>query len=175
MTAQSLSESRNADDAEDANSSCHPQTAAELTAEVDLAILEKEELLSKLMETVRNYANIKNEFEKLLDAINDLEEEKKALEAELERAKKAISAENGSNATSTATSRSTASSIALEQLKERFQKVKDELRLMREERKKKESTYKMVQRGTKQCDSIQKELQKLKQSKVLLLKQQRFF
>lgn len=144
-------------------------SSSEFTAQVDIAILEKEELLAKLMETVKNYANIKSEFEKLLNAINDLETEKRSLETELEQAKNVMTSSSQANPRNNPPQ----SSFALEQMKERFQKVKEELRLMREERKRKENTYKMVQRDSKQCESLQKELQKLKQSKVFLLKQQK--
>jgi hypothetical protein len=48
----------------------------------------------------------------------------------------------------------------------RFLKVKEELRVMREERTKKENAYRLMQRESKQCDVIQKELTKLKESKV---------
>ena len=37
---------------------------------------------------------------------------------------------------------------------------------MREERTKKENAYRLMQRESKQCDVIQKELLKLKESKV---------
>lgn len=49
----------------------------------------------------------------------------------------------------------------------RFLKVKEELRVMREERTKKENAYRLMQRESKQCDTIQKELVTLKESKVL--------
>jgi hypothetical protein len=48
----------------------------------------------------------------------------------------------------------------------RFLKVKEELRVMKEERTKKENAYRLMQRESKQCDVIQKELTKLKESKV---------
>jgi hypothetical protein len=51
-------------------------------------------------------------------------------------------------------------------MKIRFLKVKEELRMMREERTKKENAYRLMQRESKQCDIIQKELLKLKESKV---------
>ena len=51
----------------------------------------------------------------------------------------------------------------------RFLKVKEELRVMREERTKKENAYRLMQRESKQCDVIQKELTKLKESKVTYL------
>ena len=50
----------------------------------------------------------------------------------------------------------------------RFLKVKEELRVMREERTKKENAYRLMQRESKQCEIIQKELLKLKESKVSL-------
>ena len=130
--------------------------------EVDSAIQEKEEILSKLMDTVKGYSTMKNEFEKLLDAINGLEMEKRELEVELEKAKKVPS--NDPN---------TSNSIAVERIKDRFLKVKDELKKMRDERKNKENAYRLMQRESKQCEALQKELQKLKESKVSIIKQQK--
>lgn len=54
----------------------------------------------------------------------------------------------------------------MERIKERFHKVKKELEQMREERKAKESAYRLMQRESKQCDSLSKELGKLRESKV---------
>ena len=172
MMQSSSSEGNPIDDLEEQAVVLHPNTvdsSSEFTAHVDIAILEKEELLAKLMETVKNYASIKNEFEKLLNAINELETEKRSLETELELAKNVVTSSSQANSRNNPVQ----SCVALEQMKERFQKVKEELRIMREERKRKENTYKMVQRDSKQCELLEKELQKLKQSKVYLLKQQK--
>ena len=57
-------------------------------SQMDVVIQEKEEILSKLLDTVKGYSIMKSEFEKLLEAINGLEDEKKELENELERVKK---------------------------------------------------------------------------------------
>jgi kinesin family protein 4/21/27 len=123
---------------------------------VDKLIAEKEEILNKLMDNIKGYSVLKAEFEKLVDAINGLEMEKKDLENELEKAKK-----NNPN------------SSQLEKIKERFVTVKEELRKMKDDRKNKEQAYKMMQKDTKVLDTMQRELQKLKESKVSLLKQQK--
>lgn len=123
---------------------------------VDKLIAEKEEILTKLMENIKGYSALKAEFEKLVEAINGLETEKKELEAELEKAKK-----------------SNQSSAQLEKIKERFTTVKEELRRMKDDRKNKEQAYKMMQKESKALDTMQRELQKLKESKVSLLKQQK--
>jgi kinesin family protein 4/21/27 len=123
---------------------------------VDKLIAEKEEILNKLMDNIKGYSVLKAEFEKLVDAINGLEMEKKDLENELERAKK-----------------NNQSSSQLEKIKERFVTVKEELRKMKEDRKNKEQAYKMMQKDSKVLDTMQRELQKLKESKVTLLKQQK--
>ena len=60
-------------------------------------------------------------------------------------------------------------------MKIRFLKVKEELRVMREERTKKENAYRLMQRESKQCDIIQKELLKLKECKVRYIKEERIF
>lgn len=87
---------------------------------VDKAIQEKEEILSKLMDTVKGYATMKSDFEKLLDAIGSLESERRYLENELEKAKKTAE-------TSQAAGAGGANPRAIEILKERFTKVKVEL------------------------------------------------
>lgn len=126
--------------------------------EVDRLIQEKEEILNKLLDNVKGYAVLKNEFEKLVDAINNLEEEKKVLEIELEKAKK--TGQTGNN-------------TVVEKMKERFNTVKKELEKMREDRNKKEQAYKVMQRESKQCEAMQKELHKLKEAKVTLMRQQK--
>lgn len=130
---------------------------------VDRAIEEKEQILTKLMDTVKDYSAMKADFEWLLEAIGGLETERHDLELELERAKKA--ADGGSS--------SAACPAAVERIKERYQKVKKELDDMREERKKKENAYRLMQKESKQCDALSKELKKLKESKVSMLKQQK--
>lgn len=134
--------------------------------QIDQTIQEKEEILLKLQQTVKGYAVMKNEFEKLLGAINGLEEEKRELETELERAKRL--AEQGASNTN-----STQNSAALERIKERFAKVNNELKQMREEKKGKESAFRLMQRENKQCETLQKELKKLKENRVTMAKQQK--
>ena len=101
------------------------------------AIEEKEQILHKLLDTVKGYSAMKADFEKLLEAIGGLETERHELEVELERAKRA--AENGSKQDGVA------STVAVERIKERFHKVKKELEQMREERKNKENAYRLMQ------------------------------
>lgn len=136
------------------------QQSNEEILEVDRLIQEKEEILNKLLDNIKGYAVLKSEFEKLVDAINNLEEEKKDLEMELEKAKK--SGNSGGN-----------NSVVVEKMKERFNTVKKELEKMREDRSKKEQAYKVMQRESKQCEAMQRELQKLKEAKVTLMKQQK--
>lgn len=123
---------------------------------VDKLIAEKEDILNKLLENIKGYSALKHDFERLVDAINSLEQEKKDLESELERAKK-----------------SNPGGVQLEKIRERFTTVQAELRKMKDDRKSKEQAYKLMQKETKQCDTMQKELQKLKESKVALMKQQK--
>jgi hypothetical protein len=108
---------------------------------------------------------MKGEFEKLLGAINSLEEEKQHLESELERAKRQAD-QQGSSA-------NVGSTAALERIKERFAKVNSELKQMREDKKGKESAFRLMQRENKQCDTLQRELKKLKESRVQMAKQQK--
>lgn len=124
--------------------------------EVDRLIQEKEDILNKLMDNIKSYNTIKLEFEKLVDAINNLEKEKTELEVELEKAKK-----------------TNTSSLQLEKMKERFLTIKDELKKMQQDKRSKESMYQLMQKESKQCDTMQREIQKLKESKVTLLKQQK--
>jgi len=134
-------------------------------ADMEKQILEKEKILSTILETVKGYSTMKSDFEKLLGAIETLESERRELENELEKAKKASS--------DSKTGGSTASNPAIERIQERFKKVQDELKQMREERKCKENAYRLMQRESKQAESLQKELAKLKDAKVALLKQQK--
>jgi len=131
---------------------------------VDKAIEEKQEILAKLMDTVKGYSAMKADFEKLLEAIGGLETEKHELELELDRAKRAAEAGGGNGAVCSA---------AVERIKDRFQKVKKELDDMRDERKKKENAYRLMQKESKQCEALSKELKKLRDNKVSLVKQQK--
>ncbi len=134
---------------------------------IDKAIEEKEEILNKLLETVKGYAVMKSDFEKLLGAIESLESERRELETALEKAKKGAEHESSHAAAGGGNSK------AIEVMKERFVKVKEELQRMREERKTKENAYKLMQRESKQVENLQKELTKLKESKINMLKQQK--
>lgn len=133
--------------------------------EVEHAIEEKEEILSKLLETVKGYSSMKADFEKLVDTIGELEAERKDLESELEKIKSQQQLQQHQS--------SAANPLVVEKLKERYNKVKDELARMRSEKSNKENAYKLMQRESKQCESLQKELQKLKDSKVELQRQQK--
>lgn len=129
--------------------------------EMDKVIKEKEEILTTLLDTVKNYAVMKTEFEKLLDTINGLEQQRKEMEIELEKAKHAT------------TSLNPAAKLGLEKLKEKFERVNKELNSLKTERKSKESAYRLIQRDAKQCETLKKDLQKLKESKVVLIRQQK--
>jgi hypothetical protein len=137
------------------------EKAAEVS-KVDKAIEEKEEILTKLMESIKGYATMKTEFEKLLEAIGALETERVDLETELEKAKKL--AANSNNTTNEA---------AVERIKERFLKVKDELKRMKDERNNKENAYRVMQRESKKVGDMQREVNKLKEMRVTLMKQQK--
>ncbi len=135
---------------------------------IDKEIEEKEAILNKLLDTVKGYAVMKSDFEKLLGAIESLENERRELEAALEKAKR-----NAEHDTSHSVGGGGGSSKTIEVMKERFAKVKDELQRMRDERKTKENAYKLMQRESKQVENLQKELTKLKESKINMLKQQK--
>ena len=137
--------------------------------EMDRAIEEKEEILNKLMDSVKGYSAMKCDFEKLLGAIGALEMERRELETELDRAKRAADAQIQAGGVAAAT----AGGAAVERIKERFLKVKEELKIMREERKNKENAYRLMQRESKQCEALQRDLRKLRESKVSVIKQQK--
>jgi hypothetical protein len=129
---------------------------------VDKAIEEKEEILVKLMESVKGYAAMKSEFEKLLEAIGALENERTDLENELDKAKRLA-----------AHTSSSTNDAAVERIRERFFKVKEELKQMKEERSNKENAYRVMQRESKRVGEMQRELTKLKEARVTLMKQQK--
>ena len=133
--------------------------------DVTREILEKEEILGKLKDAVKGFAVMKHEYESLVQEINSLENERHDLEAALEKAKKheeqLIAQKKPSNP------------VAMEKMKERFLKVKEELVRMKADRQKKESAYKLMQRESKQCETLQKELSKLKENKVALMRAQK--
>lgn len=148
---------------------------------MDVQIREKEEILSKLIFTVKEFSAMKSEYEKLLEEIGSfflpnflssispstssiylryLERERNELEVALEKAKKGPEVAGFSTA-------------AVDKMKERFLRVKDELNQMKSERKTKENTYKLMQRESKQVEAMQKELSRLKESRAQALKAQK--
>ena len=126
--------------------------------EVEKEIQEKEEILVKLLDTVKGYSAMKIEYEKLVDEINGLDTERRELELALERAMASKKSDGCKN---------------IDRLQERFRKVNEELNQMRNERGRKENAYKLMQKESKQCEQIAKELQSLKESKVQLQRKQR--
>ena len=139
----------------------------EKIVEMDQQIKEKEVILNKLMSSVKGYGAMKADFEKLLGEIGSLEVERQALELELEQAKREHDRDQQRGAGAPQ------NSIVVERIKERFLKVKKELDTMREERKKKENAYRLMQRENKQCDTLIKEIERMKTSRVQLVKMQR--
>jgi chromosome segregation ATPase len=81
--------------------------------EVERVISEKEGILTKLLDTVRSYAAMKSDFERLLDSIGTLETERQQLEAELEKAKTEAQQAHSQSQTQTQ------STVAVDRLKER--------------------------------------------------------
>lgn len=134
-------------------------------ADMNREITEKEEILCKLKDAVKGFAVMKHEYESLVHEINNLENERHDLEAALEKAKKQeellIAQKKPGNP------------VALERMRDRFLKVKEELDRMKSDRLKKESAYKLMQRESKQCETLQRELAKLKENKVALMKAQK--
>ena len=118
---------------------------------------------------------MKADFERLLDEIGSLEVERQNLEMELERAKKEGERQSGSKSgeNSTHGPPNNTSNASVERIKERFQKVKKELDTMREERKKKENAYRLMQRESKQCEALIKEIKNLKEGQVTRIKTQK--
>jgi hypothetical protein len=131
---------------------------SEKIMEVEKEIQEKEEILVKLMDTVKGYSAMKIEYEKLVDEINGLDAERRELELALERAMASKKTDGGKN---------------IDRLQERFRKINEELMQMRNERGRKENAYKLMQKESKQCEQIAKELQSLKESKVQLQRKQK--
>ena len=84
------------------------------------------------------------------------------LEVELERTKH--NSENGT---------SKMSSSQVDNMRARYEKVKQELESFKEERRRKENAYKLMQKETRSCSALQQEIQKLKEGKVALMKQQK--
>ena len=58
----------------------------------------------------------------------------------------------------------------MERIRDRFAKVKDELERMKSERKEKESAYRSALRESRKCDELTKELQRLKDVKSSLMR-----
>eukprot|EP00600_Ochromonadales_sp_CCMP1393_P010158 CAMPEP_0174964600 /NCGR_PEP_ID=MMETSP0004_2-20121128/5962_1 /TAXON_ID=420556 /ORGANISM="Ochromonas sp., Strain CCMP1393" /LENGTH=1439 /DNA_ID=CAMNT_0016213327 /DNA_START=197 /DNA_END=4513 /DNA_ORIENTATION=- len=134
--------------------------------QMDESIREKEELLMKLKSTVEGFAIMRNDYNTLLGAINSLEEEKSNLETELAKAKKE------SHATGTTTSKDHLDAL-LKRKNDRIQKVDQELKQMREEKKMKDNIFNQMKRDAKKCQMLEKDLEKLKVSRVTLAKQQK--
>ena len=142
------------------------QQGEERIQEMEHAIHEKEVILSQLMDTVKGYGAMKADFEKLLGEIGSLEIERQSLEIELENAKRDHEREQHQKGTTT-------NSVVVERIKERFLKVKKELESMREERKQKENAYRLMQRENKQCETLIKEIERMKSNRVELMKAQK--
>ena len=135
-------------------------------AHVEREIEEKEEILEKLMEAVKGFGAMKQDYESLLQEINSLESEKAELERDLEQAKKLEESLAKSK-------KPPANPLAVIKLKERFAKVQSELAKMKTDRQKKESAYRLMQRESKQCERLQDELKKMKEAKVALMRAQK--
>ena len=84
------------------------------------------------------------------------------LEVELERTKH--SSESGA---------AKISASQVDAMRARYEKVKQELEGFKEERRRKENAYKLMQRETRSCSALQQEIQKLKEGRVALMKQQK--
>jgi chromosome segregation ATPase len=97
-----------------------------------------------------------------VDEIGSLEAERMSLETELDRAKRAN--ESGS---------SKVTSVQLEGMKTRYEKVKQELESVKDEKRAKENSYRTMQKEARTCDALQGELQKLKENKVALMREQK--
>lgn len=85
-----------------------------------------------------------------------------SLERELEKSKRVD--QHGASKVNTA---------QLESMKARYEKVKVELEGHKDERRRKEQAYKLMQREARTCDTLQTEIQKLKESKVILMREQK--
>jgi kinesin family protein 4/21/27 len=136
--------------------------------QVENEISEKENILTKLMGTVKGYSTMKADFEKLLDEIGTLEVERQNLERELEHAKKAESKHPAAGEKAAGTN-----PAAVERIKDRYMKVKKELEEMRVERTKKENAYRLMQKESKQCTTLEREIKKLKESRNSMVKAQK--
>ena len=133
---------------------------------VEKEIEEKEEILHKLMDAVKGFGTMKHDYESLLNEINSLEVEKNELEKELDMAKKQEEALIKNK-------KAPVNPLAVIKLKERFTKVQNELSKMKSDRQKKESAYRVMQRESKQCEKLQEELKKMKETKVALMRAQK--
>ena len=127
---------------------------------VEHEIQEKEEILMKLMDTVKGFGPMKQEYERVLNQISSLETQRRELEEELEKAKKAALDQP-------------ATMNRVDKLHEQLRSTKDDLSKMRLERTKKEAAFRVMQRGNQQCEAMQRELKKLKESRVALIKAQK--
>jgi hypothetical protein len=132
------------------------------TVTVDREIQEKEEILTKLVDTVKGYAALKADYESLMDEINSLDTERRDLEAALQKAQSAKPADRGKG-----------SAVNVERLQERFKGVTEELGRMRSDGARKEAAYKQMQRESRRCEQLSGELGALKAVKVALQKKQK--
>ena len=98
-----------------------------------------------------------------MESIGSLESERMSLEIQLDRVKT-----TKSNPAAVATT-----TVQLEAIKARYERVKVELDGMKDERRRKEQAYKVLQKETKSCEMLQGEIIKLKETKVQLIRQQR--
>lgn len=129
---------------------------AEEVANIETEIGMKEEILTKLLDVVKEFGPMKQEYERLLSEITKLDAEKHTLECELEKAKK------GNN-----------NPQMVSDLKDKVTKVTSELDRMRTDRHQKEAKMKFYARNNQHVDTLQKELKKLKDAKVALMKDQK--
>ena len=65
------------------------------------------------------------------------------------------------------------SNSSVDKVKERYLKVKTELDQMKNEKKNKENTYKLMQKESRQVETLQKELNKLKENRNQAIKLQK--
>lgn len=152
-------------DDDDNSSNSNSNKEEEEIEEVDREITEKEEILLKLKEAVKGFSVMKQEYEALLCDIHNLEVERNDLEAALEKAKK--------NQELLIQQKQPVNPAAMEKLQERFSKVKEELERMKSDKSRKENAYKVIQNETKKCETLSKEISKLKEMKVKLLQTQK--
>lgn len=156
--------------------------------EIDEQIAAKEQMLQHVIEFVHGANTIKAEYERLISHIQSLESEHEELNARLEQ-------ERAQQATSKSSSLDNTAAVG--KLKERYamsntffrftvhkpcmtyysfaslREVTEQLQEMRQERKKKEESYRLYQQEARKSQSLQAEIAHLKDSRATLLRQQR--